>query len=340
MLCVQNPHPTFICNPNSSFCTYMLSIRLLCFFAYLIYSYSDLVWSTAQFQFSNTSDLGANTLVDIYLKSKPSLCLHDVIRLTWKSKVNPAHFSFLVQSHNRITPLSGFLHPTSLIESCDGCNDYSSWSKANRMFYIECLVNELHCKPAITSVSLKIDEPKLIITFNTKTNEPPLLSSSEISRALDINPLIVGEAKGKWISSEQLEIQISAVYQDRIMQSYNISKAVDVSLREPPPQPANTMYFGEEIIQPSEHGKLTISAVNTSSRELLSQTLSVDVSPCNVSVLPPTLSRLDNSVEEKKMPNKFIQYSGILSISGKSAVEFPHRTVPALVRIIGSTNLK
>lgn len=136
---------------------------------------------------------------------------------------------------------------------------------------ITCVINERHCVPKVKDISAQPDKNRLVLVFESDTNQLQLNTGTAVFDALDVVPkLDFSEMKGEWASPNMLELELGAENLQRILSAHAAGDEIKVTARSERLRAAK----GTVSLRPAEAGAYEVIVVDrTRGNEQLPQHL-------------------------------------------------------------------
>jgi hypothetical protein len=127
---------------------------------------------------------------------------------------------------------------------------------------ITCILNERHCVPKVKDISAQPDKNRLVLVFESDTNQLQFSTGAAVFDALDIVPKLDYSAamKGEWVKSDTLELELGAENLQRILSAHAAGDKIEVTARADRPRAAK----GTVSIRPAEAGAYEVIVVERS----------------------------------------------------------------------------
>ena len=210
---------------------------------------------------------------------------------------------------------------------------------------ITCDINENHCIPLVSSISAQSERNRLVLVFNTNTNQLDLNNATAIHNALRFNPSLQYDGMyGEWVTPNTLEIQLNTDDIQSILQAHSSGKVIEVTPFTAPP----TETTGSVTIRPKEIGLYHVIVVDkTNNMQQLSPELAsapvVNVVLCDDSpvITVPRDLTIQTSKQQKigiiastttAAAKKTLEITGPVAITGQDSLTFAHTTIDPKVR--------
>jgi hypothetical protein len=124
---------------------------------------------------------------------------------------------------------------------------------------ITCVINERHCIPKVKNISAQPDKNRLVLVFESDTNQQEVLSGSAVYDALDITPkLDYSDMKGEWVTADTLELELGSENLQRILSAHAAGETIEVTARSELPKAKR----GTVSIRPAEAGAYEVIVVD------------------------------------------------------------------------------
>ena len=296
---------------------------VLAFILSVKYADSNIQW-LRRARSERDSKFGSDSFVTINIDgSRTEVCPHDHIKMTWNSDYSPTEFSFVIEMIDRTDIILGKIVNFATFEKTKLLNSTTSCK-------IDCLVNENHCEPLISQVTLSENEPMISVIFQTDTSQPSFHSKNKLLSCFDMEPLINGYARGNWKNPKELNIIIEKDDYENLLKLQE-KQSFKITLKNN--EMRQLYYEGSDNLRFLEHGDISLFAINNTNNKVISSIIHISVTLCNHSFIPSLLNLNDNSIMEQHLSMPLIKYSGLISVDGAMSIKIPSHT---LITMVGS----
>jgi hypothetical protein len=167
---------------------------------------------------------------EIRLLSKPSICRGDVVELGLGAI--PLITMHYLAVQYALEGDGAFTSPIiDLISSQTPSNHFDNiTSESNQASTLNCAHDDT-CGLVIDSIIANPNELKLILTFNTDTNQVELSSTYDILRMFHLYPSLYGKNFGEWKSPREVHLTLSEQYVRDLIQAHGDGR-FKISIRE------------------------------------------------------------------------------------------------------------
>ena len=181
-------------------------------------------------------------------------------------------------------------------------------------------------EPVIEVIALNQDTRRLLIRFRDETNTPQLLSSGVLKQALAVIPDIFGTAIGEWTHPKELSILCEDAYITHVIQQYHTGNAIAAKVRNTA-EPSHSNGSLELRLPEADTFQFFLVEGDNDIYSVISDTVNVSVSVCNVPLLPPM-----KLLPESFTVLPFIRFKGLLAISGRNGIILSSQSLPSSYR--------
>ena len=319
-------------------------IRLVVLFLSILSSYSSL-WASKDLK---DFHLEKSNLLEIYNISLfrnevKSICLYDKLILKWDYEGDCFNDFIVVSKLGYESVYLHHLHSQKALES----EKYTG--------IIKCEINEDDCSPSIDSITAVTEDPespRIILNFKQHTNQPILLSTSDVVKALYFDPHITGIVIGNWIDPKRLELFVTADYLSAVLEHHKSHRTIIIEPKSTTIATNQTGYFS---LHNTEYGEYSVFIVSHN-YELISNIVTYKVATDCRHTLPPLVdlyisdainmpstsytslllpSFTDKLISgpTKPTPTAVLKIDGVIAVNSQNALVIPQSSMPAMVSV-------
>ena len=319
-------------------------IRLYFLFLSILSTYSSL-WASKDLKDFHLEKSNQQEIYNISLLGNDltSTCLYENVILKWDYEADARLNHFVVVSKKGYE--SVYLHQLHTQKTLKS-EKYTG--------IIKCEIYEEDCIPSIDSITAITDDPgspRIIVNFKQHTNQPTLLSTVDVIKALYFDPPITGIVIGNWIDPKRLELFVTADYLSAVLEHHKSQRTIII---EPKSATIATDITGYISLHNTEYGEYSVFIVRQN-YELISNIVTYNVatdcshtfplsadltsddinmsSTLYTSLLLPSFSDKLINCPTKPALTAVIKIDGVIAVNSQNALVIPQSAVPAMVSV-------
>ena len=317
----------------------LLLIHSLFIFEFITGIHTTDFWTTREV---NQIKTGNNSL-PFHISTNVTFCKFETIFLQWVYHTTSGDDS---HSSNFMIGISKSESSKLLTKSLYKCIDHGfcfepmeSSNDVTETYdgIIKCDLNENYCIPSVVNLVAINENPnelKLVIYFNVATNQPVLLSPSQLLSALSFYPPVVGFITGHWLDPTKLELQVEDAYYDDVIKYHSTGNPIIIKpINKPQLLPQNSPFSISGVFQLQLSNQIStlkdyeIFIIDSINMTIISN--KIDLSTCTpthrhpVAVIPNIVETVNNKEEEKMISKPFYHIKGIMAINGQDGYTVP-----------------